>query len=178
MLQGLLEDTVLKALEAKEEALDAEINRLDNMNEDDIEELRRKRLEQMKSASKERQSWMEIGHGTYSELFSEKEFFEAAKKSKRMVCQFYRPATWRCQIVDKHLEALAKKHVRTRFVKINAEKSPYLCDKLKIWCIPTTMLILDGKTEHSIVGFDEFGGKDDFSTNLFEERLRDRGLVD
>ena len=30
--------------------------------------------------------------------------------------------------------------------------------------LPTIVLIRDGKTEHSIIGFDEFGGVDDFAT--------------
>jgi hypothetical protein len=38
-------------------------------------------------------------------------------------------------------------------------------ERLGIILLPTIVLIKDGKTEHSIHGFDEFGGTDDFSTN-------------
>jgi hypothetical protein len=38
----------------------------------------------------------------------------------------------RCKILDKHLAVLAKKHMETKFCKINAEKTPFLCDRLKI----------------------------------------------
>lgn len=31
--------------------------------------------------------------------------------------------------------------------------------------MPTIVLIKDGRTDHSIMGFDEFGGTDDFTTD-------------
>jgi hypothetical protein len=44
----------------------------------------------------------------------------------------YNVANFRCKIVDKHLAILAPKHVETKFCKINAEKCPFLTDRLKI----------------------------------------------
>lgn len=66
------------------------------------------------------------GHGEYTELYDEKEFFEATKKSENVVCHFYRDQFMRCKIVDKHLEILARKHIETKFCKINVEKAPFL----------------------------------------------------
>lgn len=99
------------------------------------------------------------------EISDTKEFFNAAKKSSRMIVHFYRSVTPRCQIVDAHFERLAPTHLEARFVKIDAEKSPYLVEKLGIILMPTIVLIKDGKTEHAIHGFDEFGGTDDFTTS-------------
>ena len=93
-----------------------------------------------------------------------KEFFAAAKKSERVIVHFYRGVTPRCEIVDGHLEKLAETHVESRFLKVNVEKNPFLVERLKIIIIPSIVLIRDGKTEHTIRGFDEFGGTDDFST--------------
>ena len=45
------------------------------------------------------------------------------------------------QIVDKHLGILAKKHLEAKFVKINAEKCPFLTERLRIKVIPTIMLV-------------------------------------
>jgi thiol-disulfide isomerase/thioredoxin len=98
------------------------------------------------------------------EISDTKEFFNAAKKSNRMIVHFYRSVTPRCQIVDAHFERLCQTHLEARFVKIDAEKSPYLVEKLGIILMPTIVLIKDGKTEHAIHGFDEFGGTDDFTT--------------
>ena len=173
----VLTHTLIQAMESKEAELDDEINRLDNMQEDDLEELRRKRLDQLKTAAKKQRDLQEIGHGDYTELMSEKEFFEAAKRSKHLVCHFYRPSTWRCAIIDKHFEVLARNHIECRFIKINIEKSPYLAEKLRIMMLPTVMIINEGKTEHSIIGFDEFGGKDDFETDDVETVLSNWGAL-
>merc|ERR1719420_1207455 len=99
----------MAAAEDAENALDDEIKRLDNMQEADIEEIRRKRLEQMKSQAKLKQKKLADGHGSY-ELIEEKDFFDVAKKSDFIVVHFYRPTTWRCEILDKHLRQLAAKH--------------------------------------------------------------------
>ncbi|KAG4963449.1 hypothetical protein JHK85_040901 [Glycine max] len=45
-------------------------------------------------------------------------------------------------VMDKHLNILAKQHIETRFVKLNAEKSPFLAEKLKIIVLPTLVVCL------------------------------------
>jgi hypothetical protein len=42
-------------------------------------------------------------------------------------------------------------------VKIDAEKSPFLVERLSIVMLPSILCIKDGRTEHTIVGFDEMG---------------------
>ncbi|KAF6151905.1 hypothetical protein GIB67_010479 [Kingdonia uniflora] len=74
-------------------------------------------------------------------------------------------------VVDKHLELLAKQHIETRFMKINAEKSPFLAEKLKIVVLPTLALIKNAKVDDYVVGFNELGGTDGFTTEELEERL-------
>ena len=49
-------------------------------------------------------------------------------------------------------------------MKIDAEKHPFLVEKLGIILMPTMVLIKGGHTDHAIHGFDEFGGTDDFTT--------------
>lgn len=53
-----------------------------------------------------------------------------------------------------------------QFCKIDAEKSPYLVEKLNVWVMPTIVLIKDGQTVHHLRGFDELGGTQDFSTEM------------
>lgn len=55
------------------------------------------------------------------------------------------------QVMDKHLSILAKQHIETRFVKINAEKSPFLTEKLKIVVLPTLALIKKAKVDDYVV---------------------------
>ncbi|XP_074275485.1 thioredoxin domain-containing protein 9 homolog [Silene latifolia] len=169
-IQQILEQQVLTVAKAMEEKIDDEIAALDRLEDDDLEVLRERRLQQMKKMAEKRRHWMSLGHGDYSEIPAEKEFFSVVKASERVVCHFYRE-NWPCKVMDKHLSILAKQHIETRFVKIQAEKSPFLAEKLKIVVLPTLALIKNAKVENYVVGFDELGGKDDFSTEDLEEIL-------
>src|SRR5262249_21994907 len=55
------------------------------------------------------------------------------------------------QVLDKHLSILAKQHIETRFVKIHAEKSPFLTERLKIVVLPTLALIKNAKVDDYVV---------------------------
>ena len=166
-----LEQHLVQATKMIEEQVDSEISRLDNLDDDGLEALRLKRLQAMKKAQEQKKEWLTIGHGKYEEIANEKEFFDVCKKSKNVVCHFYRDSTFRCKIVDKHLAALAAKHIETRFVKISAEKCQFLVDRLRIKIMPTICLAKDGKTVDYIVGFDDLGGRDDFPTEMMEWRI-------
>lgn len=170
MVQEILAKQVLTVAKAVEEKLDDEISALDRMDMDDIEALRERRLQQMKKMAEKRNRWISLGHSDYTEIPSEKDFFAAVKASDRVVCHFYRD-NWPCKVMDKHLSILAKQHIETRFVKIHAEKSPFLAEKLKIVVLPTLALIKNAKVDDYVVGFDQLGGTDEFSTEELEERL-------
>lgn len=166
-----MDDYLLQAASHVEKQLDSEIERLENLDETDLEQIRKNRIEEMKKAVQLKNEWDRNGHGTYSELKDEKEFFEATKKSQNAVVHFYRDATFRCKIVDKHMEALAKQHKECKFMKIDAERSKFLVDRLKIKVIPTVALIKNHQTCDYIVGFQDLGNTDDFSTEMLEWRI-------
>lgn len=166
-----LENQFLQATKIIENQVDAEIERLDQMDDEDFEVLRQRRLEAMKKAQQQKQEWQAAGHGEYSEVADEKEFFDACKRSKKVVCHFYRDSTFRCKILDKHLTEIAHNHLETKFIKINAEKCKFLVDRLRIKVLPTLCLAKDGKTVDYIVGFDDLGGTDEFPTAMLEWRL-------
>eukprot|EP00958_Prasinococcus_capsulatus_P012830 scaffold1298_cov382-Prasinococcus_capsulatus_cf.AAC.8 len=184
-----------KVAEIVEDQVDAELHRLENLDEDDIEAIRQRRLAAMKKQRQKAEEWrvcwagcrtqpsrasmaeaacraanvQAAGHGTYRTLVNEpldKEFFTEAK-SERFVCHFYRE-NWPCKVMDKHLGELAPQHIETKFVKIHAEKCPYVTEKLGIQVLPTLALCKNGKVVDYIVGFNELGNVDDFPT----ERLR------
>merc|ERR1712020_112758 len=145
--------------------------------EDDLEVLRQKRMAGMKKQQAKKQEWLSNGHGSYEEIPEEKEFFNVTRKSDNCVIQFYRPETERCKIFDKHLKILAHKHPETKFAKIDAEKCPFLTDRLKIRVIPTLALIKDAKTRDFVVGFTDLGNTDEFSTDMLEWRLARSELI-
>ncbi|KAF7259521.1 hypothetical protein EG68_03035 [Paragonimus skrjabini miyazakii] len=149
--QKILEAQLMKAAQALEDTMDEQLHRLDNLSEDDLEQIRQRRLKQMKEESLKRSEWLAAGHGVYSELSNERDFFDACKKSTSgFVCHFYRSSTFRCKIVDKHLSLLAPKHVECRMTKIDAEKSPFLAQRLNIVVIPTLILIKDGQGDIAV----------------------------
>ncbi|CAH0730826.1 unnamed protein product, partial [Brenthis ino] len=154
-----------------EKQLDAEIERLDALDNSDLETIRQQRIAEMKLRAKQKQEWLAAGHGEYTEIDGEKEFFTICNKSDNVVCHFYRNDAPRCRIVDMHLKLLAKKHVETRFVKLDAERAPFLTGRLKIRVIPTIGLVKNNKTKDFIVGFTDLGNRDDFSTEMLEWRI-------
>lgn len=172
-------NSLLASALAEEAALDARLASMEaNMTEDTLEVLRQKRKLELQKKMRKEADMRQMGHGSYRELTDTKEFFAAAKKSARMIVHFFRGVTPRCEIVDAHFEKLAHKHVGCRFVKLNAEKNPYLVEKFGIILLPTMVLIKDGKTDHAIHGFDEFGGTDDFSTEVVEVVLAGHDMID
>ncbi|KAK5860840.1 hypothetical protein PBY51_022294 [Eleginops maclovinus] len=167
ILSKVLEQTT----KVVEEKLDAQMSKLNDIDEDDLERLKERRLEALKKAQKQKQEWLSKGHGEYREISSEKDFFGEVKDSKKVVCHFYKSSTFRCKIVDKHLTILAKKHVETKFIKLNVDKAPFLTERLRIKIIPTLALLIDGITKDYVVGFSDIGNTDDFPTEMLEWRL-------
>ena len=49
----------------------------------------------MKKMQEQRAEWKKQGHGEYSEIPEEKEFFNITKNSTNVVCHFYRDETFR-----------------------------------------------------------------------------------
>lgn len=176
-IQAAVAQNLLEASRVIEEQIDAEIEKLDKMADDDLEGLRQKRLDALKKFEKKKRDWLQKGHGEYSELASEPDFFEACKASEHVVIHFYRQSTFRCSIVDKHLAILAQKHVETRFCKISVDKAPFLCERMKIRVLPTIVLFKDFKSKDFIIGFDDLGGVDDFTTEMMEWRIARSGII-
>ncbi|KAL3679428.1 hypothetical protein R1sor_022384 [Riccia sorocarpa] len=151
VVQKVVEEQVVRVAKAVEDQLDDQIAKLDNLDDDDLERLRERRLRQYKQIAEKKKQWATLGHGEYSDVAVEKEFFSIVKASDR--------------------------HMETRFIKLNAEKSPFLTEKLKILVLPTLALVKNAKVVDYVVGFDELGGTDEFSTEELEDRLAKAGVI-
>ena len=66
---------------------------------------------------------------------------------------------------------------KAEFAKIDAEKSPFLTERLKIWMLPTLALISKEKVLDYIVGFDDLGGSDDFPTEHLRLVLASKNMI-
>ncbi|KAF6255246.1 thioredoxin-like protein [Scenedesmus sp. NREL 46B-D3] len=175
-VQQAVEQNLLRVAKQMEDQLDSELHKLDNLQDDDVERIRQRRIMELKQQQEKTKEWVAKGHGEYKEIHEEKEFFKEMKGEDRMICHFYRD-NWPCKVMDKHMGLLCRQHLETKFIKINAEKSPYLTDKLKIWMLPTLALIKSEKVVDYVVGFDDLGGKDDFTTEQLAERLARVGVL-
>ncbi|KAL4423229.1 hypothetical protein ABPG77_000021 [Micractinium sp. CCAP 211/92] len=174
-VQHVIEQQVLRAAQEVEAQIDSELHRLENLDDDDIERLRQRRIDELKKLQQKRQEWALKGHGEYREV-EEKEFFKEMKGEERMVCHFYR-SSLPCQVIDKHLAILAARHMETKFVRVHAEKAPFLTERLKVWMLPTLAIIKNEKTTDYVVGLDELGGVEDFSTEVLAARLAAAGAI-
>ncbi|CAG4970211.1 unnamed protein product [Colias eurytheme] len=166
-----MEQVIQQIAQNVEKQLDSELEKLDTLDSSDLEAIRQQRINEMKLRAKQKQEWLSNGHGEYTEIDGEKEFFTVCNKSENVVCHFYRNDSERCRIVDMHLKVLAKKHVECRFVKMDAERAPFLTGRLKIRVIPTIALVKDNKTKDFVVGFTDLGNRDDFPTEVLEWRI-------
>uniref|UniRef100_A0A1B0FKK1 Thioredoxin domain-containing protein n=1 Tax=Glossina morsitans morsitans TaxID=37546 RepID=A0A1B0FKK1_GLOMM len=126
-------------VQAPGKSIDEELYHLDNLRADNRVVMRKRGIEYMRELNKKKQKWLKNGHGTYSQLADEKEFFEISEKGPDIACHFYRDGTERCRVVDNHLNVLAGKHIKAKFF------------------IPTIVVIRKGKTKDFIVGFADLG---------------------
>ncbi len=80
-----------------EKQIDDEINHLDNLGDEDIAVLRQKRMAELRKKQEKTKEWLAKGHGEYSEVLDEKQFFDVMKGEERMICHFYRD-NWPCKV--------------------------------------------------------------------------------
>ncbi len=111
-MDQLVAAQMVQAAKVVEEKLDEEMDRLNNLNDEELDKIKKERVMQMRKQQEKRQEWIKNGHGQYEEIPEEKEFFEVTKKSENVICHFYTDSTFRCKIVDKHMGKAIKLFVR------------------------------------------------------------------
>ncbi|CAL5360390.1 unnamed protein product [Camellia sinensis] len=159
-VQEIIEKQVLTVAKAVEEKIDDEIHTLDRLDLDDINVLRECCHQQIKKMKEKQSRWIALSHGENSEIPAEKDIFSVREGHASWVSNYnlamlgvlcVKTALFIYAVMDKHLSILAKQHIETRFVKIHAEKSPFLAEKLKIVVPPTLALIKSAKVDDYVV---------------------------
>lgn len=150
---------------------------VDLLEDDDLDTLKAQRIKEMKAEAMRLQEKKRKGHGTYAEV-EEKKFLEEVTTTKHVVCHFFHPDFMRCKVVDKHLNAVCRKYLDTKFIKVNATEAPFFVAKLQIQVLPCIIMFRDGIACDRIVGFEELGGVDDFSQLALERRLADKNIIE
>ena len=59
-LAQVVGNSVLESLKEKEKSLDAELDRLNNLDDDDLERIRANRLQQMKQQAEKTKGWIKF----------------------------------------------------------------------------------------------------------------------
>ncbi|XP_019876605.1 thioredoxin domain-containing protein 9 [Aethina tumida] len=172
-----LENQLLHVSKLLENQIDTAIDQIDNLDAKDLEQIRKARVEEMKKLEGKKREWLLNGHGKYDQLGEEKLFFDVIKRSDNVVIHFFTHSSFRCEIVDKHLKILAPKHIEALFTKLDAEKCPFLAQKLKIKVIPSIILIQNGIMVDRIIGFTQLGNRDDFTTEVLEWRIAQNNVI-
>lgn len=142
----------------------------------ELQKLHEDRLAELQQEREKRVQMLRTGHGEVTEV-QEHELLESVTKTELVVCHFFHRDFERCKIMDKHLLVLAKKHFKTRFIKLSAPDAPFFTVKLNIKMLPCVLCFKDGVSVDRVVGFDGLGGLDDFETDALEGRLIDCGAV-
>ncbi|MCO5576418.1 hypothetical protein L7F22_030228 [Adiantum nelumboides] len=159
----LIEQEKAKASASMHQEVDLD----DLINDPELESLHAERIAALKQETEKRQALEKKGHGDYRDV-GEADFLAEVTGSDKVVCHFYHHEFVRCKIIDKHLKVLAPKYFDTKFIRVDAENSPFFVAKLAIKTLPCVVLFRDGVAFDRLVGFQDLGGADDFSTSTLE----------
>ncbi|PFH52828.1 hypothetical protein AMATHDRAFT_139401, partial [Amanita thiersii Skay4041] len=114
-------------------------------------------------------------HGSYTEITDEKEVIRVSAREPRCVVHFYHGNFRRCEIMDKHLAKLASQYFQTRFFRVFVENVPWLVERLAIKVLPCVICFVNGISQDRLIGFEELGNTDTFTTAALEQRLLSSG---
>ena len=150
-----------KQREAQQEEEDAANKEEEYFNDDDndadedseLRMLREKRLRQIQGQQRQKLEDIGKGHGQYRDIVQD-EFLHEVTNSMYTVCHFYHNDFEKCKVMDHHLHFLAKRHLETKFVKIDAAKTPFFVQKLSVRMMPTLIFFVDGVAKDKLIGFE------------------------
>lgn len=144
--------------------------------------LREKRLRQIQSHEKQKLENIGKGHGQYRNIVQD-EFLHEVTNSLYTVCHFYHQDFEKCKVMDHHLQILAKRHIETKFVKIDAAKTPFFVQKLSIRTMPTLIFFVDGVAKDKLIGFEGLSDdlpiyqEDEWKTIKLSKLLAKAGMI-
>merc|ERR1712154_565520 len=162
----------------EEAKIDRTMDKISKMDEDDLEELRAKRLEDLKRKQMQRSKWLANNHGTIHELTDQKQFFENVKSTKHVICLFYTKTGKFTKPLQEHLTLIARKHLECKFIEIEASYAPFLIERLNIWMMPTLVLAKDNKVQTQLRGLDWVSPNGKIETLNLEQKLFEYGFLE
>lgn len=168
--QAMVDMAIAQSMLQVEAALDDELNRIDNLGEDDLAKIKANRVAEMRKHAEEEKSNRAKGHGSLMQV-EQKDFFEATKNSDRVICILTRNSNKYGKQLLEHCEILAQRHMEARFIWVDAENAPFLTDKLNIYMLPTVCCIKNNKVHKQHNGMNDIDGSGKYSTGTLEYLL-------
>jgi len=124
--------------------------------ENDIEALRRNRIEQMKTRAAQRQHWTEKGQGVYHVLADEAELLKRLAKHERAVVLFSSRsgASHLSELMHAHMRSLSVAHFESFFGHLDSDKAPMIQTLIEVSNGPILLLCMGGKVTGQLAGID------------------------
>jgi hypothetical protein len=154
-----------------EEALDADVD-------DDLSSMRAKRAKALRKRAEKRGEWMRKGHGSMSRVKDQKEWFELAKRSERVIALFNNDSNVFGRQLGEHLQTLAAKHMETKFVEMEVTDAPFLVERFEITMTPTIVLAKKGKVDRKLIGLDWVAPDGKIDGLFLEQKLFEYGFFE
>ncbi len=155
----------------------------DDLLNDDTELLaiRERRIREMREKQMQAAEQKSLGHGEIR-LITQDEFLpECTGKSEYVAVHFFHKEFERCKIMDHHLKLIAAKHLSCKFLRMDAEKTPFFIHKLQIKTLPTLIVFREGKTVDRLTGFEGLvidpAEPDKWHTGRLEAWLSNTGAI-
>ncbi|XP_063968984.1 uncharacterized protein LOC129282055 [Lytechinus pictus] len=146
-------------------------------NEDIPASIREARMDQMKREAEAARAMEDKGLGLYTEIEKEGDVLKLTTTIPRIIIHFYHTDFRRCSIMDKHLKVLAEQYRDVKFSKVCVDLVPFFVTKLQIQVLPAVLLFIDGVVVDRIVGFEEIGNTDSFTTATLEKRIAKSEII-
>ena len=154
---------------------------LDDDGDDELQALRRARLEQLKREQSQRAEHVSLGHGSLRTIAQDDFLPECTGSSRYVVVHYYHDDFERCKIMDYHLNVIAKEHVEAKFLRIDAAKSPFFVSKLRIQTLPSLFVFDQGREIGRLTGFEGLAPNakkpDEWHTGRLQEWLSSTGAI-
>jgi thiol-disulfide isomerase/thioredoxin len=178
---GVDQVPVAKSSNKKKEEEEDDSDFEDDFDDDGaLEAFRQRRLAELKRSAAQEDEHKAKGHGEVRTIVQD-EFLPECTSSFWVAVHFFHRDFERCKIMDHHLKRIAPLHLSCKFVRIDAEKTPFFVGKLNIKTLPTLLVFKDGKTVNRLLGFDglgDFKNPDEFTTSSLGRFLERTGCIE
>lgn len=133
---------------------DDEYDDLLNDNDAELEMIRNRRIAQLRAIQAKAAEHKALGHGDVRTITQDEFLPECTGKSEFVAVHFFHKEFERCKIMDHHLKIVAAQHLGCKFLRLDAEKSPFFVHKLQIKMLPALIVFQEGQALDRLHGFE------------------------